>query len=496
MTEKLLQHSGSVVFVITAPFQTRDLMSQPLFEKLLGVAGAHGLHAVFSSNEASIAGFVEGHGARFRLLELPSSNLVAKVRLAARGRYLHRASVYRHNEIHRFTHQERFKRITRTFGRSEHSALRPHDVWPAYLGMPFPTSRIMLRAVVGALRSGLISSSSQIRHLFMEERPAALIICGIQSPLSYGYLRYARRYRVPVVGVIGSWDHLTKDGPVPPGIAECWVWNEIMRQEALQHHELQDEQIAVLGAVQFDKYRREPSLADHDDLDRLLQLNRQCRVFTFAANVRQRGWGEPSIADHLARRISEGAYGTERIMLVIRSHPFDTQFEKRFGKLRSHPNVRLWSSAQVKRSDPQDMRTDSRMMNCLLRRSDLLICGQGTPAIDAACVDRPIINLGFSGTDEVPYELSVRYRYEVDHYKKLMATGGSTLVESFEQLDSAVRAYRADPSLHAVGRERIRREFAGITDDRLASGKTAERLDMLLTHQANARGLIEQNRIH
>lgn len=452
-----------------------------MFENLVSTVRKHGMVPVFSSYEANIKDFVEANGAEFEPLVLRGDGFIRKQLWKVRSSILYRAVTYRHNEVNQFDQQKRFKEITRRWGKSGHPAIRPHDIWPAYLGFPFARSKFMLRNLSKILWSGLFNHSNELDRIFRERKPALVVTAVLQRPISFSYIHYARKAHVPVVGVVGSWDHLTKDGPFPSSVAECWVWNNTMREEAMAFHDVEPARIQVLGGSQFDKYRIPPTEPELDALRDKFKLEPGQQIITFAANTNPRGVGEPTVVEYLANKFQAGELDLDKnTVIVVRSHPFDYQFEKRFGWLRPHSNVRLWEASQVKHSTVEDMRSDAQLTSALLSQSSMLIGGQGTPAIDAACADVPAINIAFNGTEDVPDELGVRYRYEVDHYKKLMSMDGTTIVENFDELDAAIREYSAHPELKSEGRRRIREEFAGITSDRLASDQIAERLDHLL----------------
>ena len=53
-------------------------------------------------------------------------------------------------------------------------------------------------------------------------------------------------------------------------------------------------------------------------------------------------------------------------------------------------------------------------------------------------------------------------------------------MDSFGELDAAIRLYLAEPSIDADGRKTIRQDFAGWTDGRSASDKISERIRVAL----------------
>ena len=81
----------------------------------------------------------------------------------------------------------------------------------------------------------------------------------------------------------------------------------------------------------------------------------------------------------------------------------------------------LIDQAKNAKDFPEEFRNDMIKVNLLLKKSKLVICGQSTFAIDSSCTDTPIINISFEGEINVNEKLSVKNRYNVDHYQKLMS---------------------------------------------------------------------------
>ena len=72
-------------------------------------------------------------------------------------------------------------------------------------------------------------------------------------------------------------------------------------------------------------------------------------------------------------------------------------------------------------------------------------------------------------------KLSVKNRYNVDHYQKLMSLKGTKLVDNFESLDKSIKEYLGNPKLDNKGRELISKKFAGFSD-RSSSDRITDRI--------------------
>lgn len=466
--------------ILSGPFLTRNYLATPTFDSLLELSRSTGRELLFAAEQAHNAEFINESGARYLPLFPAERTLRERVFRVLRNRFLARSVTFRFNEIHDFTTQERYRRITAMYKGSENPALWSTDIWPSYLGFPFSKSKLIARFLEWLMSTGLVSSSRGVERYFRQFRPGLVFICDVQDPVAYTYAYHARKAGVPVIGGIRTWDHLTKNGPVVRGIDEYWVWNPIMEDEITRYHDVPKPRVRIVGAPQFDYYSS-PGRGDAPAVvETKLDIPEGARIIVFGANREFRGWGEPSIVRHITSRIQAGDYGVKPIYFVIRSHPVDERFEDRFGEFSDIPFVRLYRTPSARRIDPPEYAADGALMAGLLARSDLLICGQSTVAIDGASMDVPVINLAFDGTAEVPELLDVRTRYDVDHYQKLMATGGTCKVESFEELDAAIIEYLETPGKDAEGRKRIREQFAGFLNGRPASERVIEGLKSML----------------
>jgi hypothetical protein len=62
-------------------------------------------------------------------------------------------------------------------------------------------------------------------------------------------------------------------------------------------------------------------------------------------------------------------------------------------------------------------------------------------------LERPVIDIGFDGWEDLPYEKSARKGLDYIHMAKLLALGGIRVARSFKELEEHINAYLADPSL-------------------------------------------------
>ena len=318
------------------------------------------------------------------------------------------------------------------------------------------------------------------------KKPDLVILGDIQSPVSFSYYKISKKNKIKVCGNVRTWDHLTKNGPVISNLDEYWVWNPIMKEELLKFHNITENKIFEVGSPQFDYYLN--NKIQNENLVEFYKiknpknefsLNDDSSVIFFATNRPHRGIGEETIIHHICENIALGVYPDKDITIILRSHPYDNTFESRFKEFEKYPFVRLFKSPELTNFNPFDFRDDMIKVNLLLERTKLVICGQSTFAIDSSCTDTPVINISFEGDIIVNEKLSVKNRYNVDHYQKLISYNGTKVVDNFDLLDEKIIEYLNNPNLDQEGRDLIKRNFAGLSK-KSSSDRILERILLIL----------------
>ena len=478
-------------------FVSRNYFSSPLLENLKRISIKDNIKIVVAEVEGNPIDndsfnklkffFEDSNNIQFVKLVKNPSSFKERVIWYLKNNFLHKALTFRFNEINNFITHKRYKDITSTNLKKEDTKyLWNSDIWPNYLGFPFPKSKILFKLIFSIFKSHLLSKNKIIENNFKYLKPDLLILGDIQSPVSFSYLNYAKKFKVKTAGNVRTWDHLTKNGPVIDKLDEYWVWNPIMREELIKFHNINDNKIFEIGSPQFDYYFNnnidDKNLIEYFNIkktDEEFHLNTDTSIIFFATNRPHRGIGEESIIHHICENIALGIYPDKDISLILRSHPHDNTFHKRFEEFKKYPFVRLFNSSQISNFDPAELRNDMIKVNLLLKKTKLVICGQSTFAIDSSCTDTPIINISFEGEIEVNKELSVKNRYNVDHYQKLLSYKGTKLVDSFNSLDNSIKEYLENPKLDNEGRGQISKKFAGFSD-KSSSDRITDRILKLL----------------
>jgi hypothetical protein len=345
-----------------------------------------------------------------------------------------------------------------------------------------------------ALRQGWTSLESALvpgweAEEVLRAAAPALLVTGTPGTehLDALLLRAARRLRIPTLCVVLSWDNLTSKGHMAVRPDRLVVWNEHMRQEAVDLHDYSPDQVDVAGVAHFDVYARPDQQLSRAAVCKRLGLDPARKILVFGTVSPFLFRYNLEVAELLARAVASGRI-SEPSQLVVRLHPqsisgiYADDLEAYRALQGRYPALVALDLPQVINSGLQWALPDDEMvwLASLLRRADVSLTVGSTLAIDAALCDTPVIGVAFDGTQSLPYSRSIRRAYDYTHYKPLVETGGLRLAETEEQMIELVNRYLADPSLDQEGRATIVREQAWKVD-----GHSGERVAALIA--ANAR---------
>jgi len=342
------------------------------------------------------------------------------------------------------------------------------------LAHPWPRSRLIFR-VLKFFRDKVLYFF--VRHddvTGIQNLKLDLVLFGrYDMPLNIFYWRRVfKRANVKVATIVGSWDHPTTKGPPPSDIDHFIVASNQMRKEMIALHDIDNKKITQIGKVQMDRFTDHHFSINRDDFLSELGFPEIERFILFATNTTGLKEHEVSIVHEVTKWIKEGRFG-KNVSLVIRCHPQDINAQQDFKVLDDGVKIRclVASAFGCQGDDPNEALQDQRFLASLLKHSEMVIQSRGSIALDAAAFDTPIISLNFDGDLIRTDNDSFRRENEYAHYKPIIDSQGTWVVDSYKQLKEAICAYIKDKSIHCKGREKIRREHISFLD-----GKASQRL--------------------
>ena len=182
------------------------------------------------------------------------------------------------------------------------------------------------------------------------------------------------------------------------------------------------------------------------------------------------------IINTLTDAINDGRLPPD-VHLLVRFRPNSAEIPE--GRLHASDHLTVTRPCQIYfdnmgglvTTDYEFTEKDVELLFNSLYFSEVTINTISTLSIDAAALDKPVINVRFDAEPNCPKKHSVKNMMGHDHYEAIERSGGVALAGSMDELISHLNAYLKNPRLHAEGRERMRREQIEFMD-----GKSGARI--------------------
>ena len=299
------------------------------------------------------------------------------------------------------------------------------------------------------------------------DRPDVIVTTGPFQFEQPGIYSIARKLGIPTLAYIPSWDNVSTKNRMVYKYEGYVVWNEQTRRELHEFYPYTRENpVYEVGAPQFDIFRQEQFHQSREDFCAQQQLDPRRPIVVYAV-------GSPNFlkehhgAVEFAKRIVAGKLGDAQ--LLVRPHPIhdNAEMSELFDQFK--PSVRLQKTPNAGKSltlRTQDELQITEWVNTF-RHADAVVNLSSTVTVDAAIFDVPVVNLDF---DPQPGQFDQALIKDVNHawnhFKPIAESGGVWLVDDFDEMEAAVRAYLEKPELHREQRKWIVDYVCGHTDGR------------------------------
>jgi len=286
-------------------------------------------------------------------------------------------------------------------------------------------------------------------------------------------LRTAVRRGVRSMAVDPSWDNFTNKLLPVRRVNRLVVWNDLMKQQAIELHGYAPDEVRIAGTPQWDLYFRESTLTSREAYFRQIGADPSRRLITVSTTPRELYPHHDHVLRVLMRAIAGGAW-SEPAQVLVRLHPRDDRAA--YAEFEGAPHVMIEKPfrSTVKAGDGLaiDITADNqRHLANTMRHSDVVVNVASTLAIEAAIFDTPVVNVSFDGETPSEWVRSARRYYRFTHYTNITRHGAVRVAETPDQLVEQVGRYLDDPSLDREGRRRVAVEQCQFLD-----GRAAERL--------------------
>jgi CDP-Glycerol:Poly(glycerophosphate) glycerophosphotransferase len=324
--------------------------------------------------------------------------------------------------------------------------------------------------------------------LFDQYRPSLLVTSNpglifSEIPL----LRTAARRGVRSMAVDPSWDNFTNKLIPVRRVNRLIVWNDLMKQQAIDLHGYGPDEVRVAGTPQWDLYFRGGTLISRDAFCATVGADPGRRLVTLTTTPRELYPHHDHVLRVMVEAMQSGAW-RQRAQILVRLHPRDEL--DAYQAFRGVPHVIIEKPFRetVRAGDglSVDVTADNqRHLANTMRHSDVVVNVASTLAIEAAIFDTPVVNISFDGETAADWVRSARRYYRFTHYTNVTRHGAVRVAETPAQLVDAIGRYLDDPSLDRDGRRRMVEEQCQFLDgragERVAAFVAAELSDVLGT---------------
>jgi len=291
----------------------------------------------------------------------------------------------------------------------------------------------------------------------------------------------ARRRKVRTLYIVHSWDNLAgRKGLMVTRPDLLAVWNELMKKEAVTLHHYSPEAVFPVGPPHFDLYQDPSVVAEREAFLTSLGLDPRKALLTITTGTR--GVDNSYIVQLLEEAMKVGRF-VRPVQILCRVHPLDsftTPFREKYEKLKETSSVVFdfagrWSPTLG--WDPDRAET-VRLVNTL-KHSDVAINVSSTITIEAAILDRPVVNVRFSTAKDILEKKALKrpWRY---HYRYVHEARCTYLAEDAEDLIRGINLYLSDPALHRRERSLFSEKICYRLD-----GRSSQRAADLILHCLN-----------
>jgi len=382
--------------------------------------------------------------------------------------FLYDSLVYRFYKINNFKNLKIKEGIPKEFVIN-----KKEDCFRLSIKFPFSGSILIYKLYYWLYNSNFLTNKI-VKKYYTKYNPDLILLTNPHMPISRDFILGAKKRKVKIISYVTSWDYLTTKGPIFKDIEHFIVWNKQMKNELETIHKTKAK-IDSIGPLQMDFTFKE-NLWDKEELFKFFNIsNPERKLIVFGVYNERFGMHEPGIVKYLMEHVLE----KYNLHLIMRGHPHDTSFEKRYGFTGKSNRVTLNQGYRFDRHN-LEKNDDRLILNSILKNAGVVMCGPTTLTLDALRFDKPVINIAFDGDLNLPESASIKQRYYTEHYRPLLKYNGLYIVENFNEMANSIKKSLDNPGELADGRKKLRDDYLEPLD-----GMSSERMFNIIKEELN-----------
>lgn len=336
----------------------------------------------------------------------------------------------------------------------------------------FILSNIPLARTVYRILDYHFSPKDAFSNFFEKYSPSPVFSTDIFSETDALLNREAKRRKVPIVGMVRSWDNTTTKGILRIIPQKIIVHSPVLKSELIRFHGCKAGNIFIAGLPQFDSWLSGPTLNCEEFLAKIgADPKKRLILFSPAGTVlSDTDW---QLCQILKEALDNNSL-PGNLQFLIRNHP---QHPADLSRFKNDSRFIIEVPGSITRPGDYKGANLSPEENDHLRNSiyysDIVMYVATSLGLDSSIYNRPQILVSFDGFEKKPYIQSVRRYNREDCLANLVKCGGTRVVNNKEEWIKSINDYLQDPTLDQEGRNRTVKEHLYKIDGR-AGGRIAE----------------------
>lgn len=304
-------------------------------------------------------------------------------------------------------------------------------------------------------------SYPELAALLDQVQPDAVLYCNCMVG-QFDCLREAKRRKIPLILDLQNWDQATTKGPmsVLPDIA--LTWSEELRREFCRIHSFPREKTHAVGCVNFDVYFSPPGLIAREDFCQKYHIDPKSKILLYAYGKLQGLDMFDPIVNELYELVKDSRLGFP-VHLLVRASPsvsLPPERDARPGLSFQKPLSRCRNGS--KQWIPDEEEELERYST--LYHSDACVTNFSTMVLDAGCLEKPVINMGYAIVDGVRDASRIDRFLSYTHLRILEEPGVTSIPRTPEALRESIREFLLDSQKHLPERQWLLRTVCGHAD--------------------------------
>lgn len=314
-------------------------------------------------------------------------------------------------------------------------------------------------------------------ELINKYRPVGVLI---SNPIAdeAAALEYCRGKGIYTACVLESWDNLTNRGAIYAMADDLFVWNDLIREQAIKYHMYEPEHVHTTGMPSFDLYANKQAYPSEAQWRQDNGLPETGPVILYTLSSKHIYPGEDVVIRHLVKAREDGRLPADAHILV-RLYP--RNMKEAYELYSQIPGIYLQVPGKGLEHRINDAAMDSPMMLAATTHySSVAINVFSSVCLDALCNDTPVVVVNYDATER-PFHKSVRGYLVFEHIKDLLSFNAVLVADEPGQMIEHVAAAMADPEIRKAERQRcVEQETYGL------DGRASERTAAMIAERVRA----------